>query len=226
MKFSSGHKRKMQDDNIDNNQHQQSADESYSIALAAVKTASLHKDSEPEFLARAREMLVNAKTTIRALRTTKQPKQSQQHPSYRCYPPPTDIPKDEEDARYAVSFDAMTPEGAEQGLLFFKEWGFVVFRDVITAQACAATKAEIHASLEARTPGLNLDDATTHHLLAIKPTRCGLPDEQAVFTPQIVRNRQSPALYTALAAVMELPRAETAMATEPGFDSILMSADR
>ena len=51
---------------------------------------------------------------------------------------------------------------------FFNEWGFVIFRDVLTADECIATEREIWESLEAKTAGLVRDDPSTHGLLSSK----------------------------------------------------------
>jgi hypothetical protein len=51
---------------------------------------------------------------------------------------------------------------------FFNEWGFVIFRDVLTADECIATEKEIWESLEANTAGLVRDDPSTHGLLSPK----------------------------------------------------------
>lgn len=52
--------------------------------------------------------------------------------------------------------------------------------------------------------GLSRRDASTWHL--ISPERYGLPEEQAVFSPQIVANRENSRVLKALDAV--LPRME------------------
>ena len=83
----------------------------------------------------------------------------------------------------ARSFGAGDPAEREAARDFFDEWGFVVFRDVLTPAECAATEAEVWRTLEARTPGLARDDPATYARLPAE--RYGLPEERAVFTPQM-----------------------------------------
>lgn len=101
-----------------------------------------------------------------------------------------EVPREPGDRRYALSFDAGSAAGRAAAAAFYEEWGFVVFREVLSAAACAATEAEIWTQLEARTPGLLRDEPATHDLLPAK--RYGLPDEQAVFTSQVRRARPRP----------------------------------
>ena len=164
------------------------------------------------------------------------------HPAWAFYPLPQEIPRDIDDPRWAHSFAVEERKEAQR---FWEHWGFVVFRDVLTSDACRATEAEIWATLEQRIPGLSRDLPETYQLLPSK--RYGLPDEQAIFTPQIVRNRQSPRLYAALDAVTpQLPHtaaatggaadndnddvsnfnADGSLPTEPGPHSIVVSQDR
>ena len=95
-----------------------------------------------------------------------------------------------------MSFAVEDGEGARR---FWDEWGFVIFHGVLSADECEATVAEIWSTLEADHIGLSRSDASTHDLL---PTdRYGLAKEQAMFTPQLVRNRMSPRLYACLDAI-------------------------
>eukprot|EP01048_Picozoa_sp_COSAG05_P018115 COSAG05_NODE_2590_length_2865_cov_2.359364_1_plen_532_part_00 len=128
-----------------------------------------------------------------------------EHPAWRFYPQPRDLPRDSTDPRWVRNF-AVEPGGERQeAWRFWDEWGFVVFRDILTPCACRATVAEIWDALEERTPGLSRDAADTYQLLPA--ARYGLPDEQAVFTSQVVQNRQSPRLYAAIDTVTpRLPR--------------------
>ena len=81
--------------------------------------------------------------------------------------------------------------------------------------------------LEERTPGLRRTDPATHSSLPSK--RYGLPDDQAIFTRQLVANRQSRRLYAALDCVTpswpgcgpSLPESQA-----PGPNSVLVSHDR
>jgi len=96
-----------------------------------------------------------------------------------------------------VSFDPSTQTAEARS--FFREWGFVVFHRVLSDEECQETVDEIWDSLESEHSGVLRGNAESHRLLPVE--RYGLPEAQAVFTPQIVRNRQSPRLVAALDAV-------------------------
>ena len=83
---------------------------------------------------------------------------------------------------------------------FFSRYGFVVFRDILDKDECAATVAEIWTYLEQHIVGLQRgDSATWDHLPS---ERYGLPEAQAIFTPQVVANRQSSQVYAAFDALL------------------------
>ena len=120
--------------------------------------------------------------------------QSCNNPSWQHYPSPYDIPTDPGNTAWTLSFDPLTEQlGAAQ---FYNEWGFVVFQNVLDNEACDATISEIWDHLEAHHDGLDRSNSTTYHLLPTK--RYGLPDDQAIFSRQIVANRLSPRLHAAL----------------------------
>ena len=240
------------------------ADADYAAALARIKAASravATATSEAEqqgagvaekvALQLAQDELQGARAELNKVKTrlTKARKQGQAQiieglgtraywekqppsPAWQCYPPPRELPRERDDPRWTESFDPIAQRA--EAAAFWNEWGFVVFRDVLSASECDATVAEIWHTLEERTPGLSRGEAASYDLLPA--ARYGLPDEQAVFTPQIVRNRQSPRLYAALdvvtptwppgcdpAAPESLPVTEQ---TEPGPNSIRVSHDR
>ncbi len=119
------------------------------------------------------------------------------NPAWRHYPPPSTLPRDPDDPRWTTSFDPLRQRALARS--FWREHGFVIFRGVLSPEECEATVSEIWDTLEARHPGLSRADPSTYTLLPSK--RYGLPDEQALFTPQVVRNRQSARLYAALTVV-------------------------
>ena len=137
-------------------------------------------------------------------------------------PPPMDADG------FVVSFPpprvrtAVNTEGAEGGadtavhddddaaaMVFFRLYGFVVYRDVLSNDECASTRAEIWNHLERvqfpPTPGasrcLSRHDRTTWDLMDNVATY-GLAPDPAVFTRQLVRNRQNPRVLACLAAVL------------------------
>ena len=151
-------------------------------------------------------------------------------PAWAAYPSPCDLPMNMEDPRWTMSFDPVYQR--TEAREFWDEWGFVVFHDVIGLGDCRKTVDEIWDSLEARHMGLCRRDPSTFHLLPA--SRYGLPDEQAIFTAQIVRNRQSPRIYAALDCITPpWPPGSDYSDTdngsppaEPGPNSIRVSQDR
>ena len=105
--------------------------------------------------------------------------------------------------------DAAAREDDAAALAFFRRYGFVVYRDVLTREECAATRAEIWDYLERvqfpPAPGasraLSRHDVTTWDLMDNKDTY-GLAPEPSVFTAQCVRNRQNPRVIACLAKVL------------------------
>ena len=105
--------------------------------------------------------------------------------------------------------DATAREDDAAALAFFRRYGFVVYRDVLTREECAATRAEIWDYLERvqfpPAPGasraLSRHDVTTWDLMDNKDTY-GLAPEPSVFTRQCVRNRQNPRVVACLAKVL------------------------
>ena len=105
--------------------------------------------------------------------------------------------------------DAAAREDDAAALAFFRRYGFVVYRDVLTREECAATRAEIWDYLERvqfpPAPGasraLSRHDVTTWDLMDNKDTY-GLAPEPSVFTRQCVRNRQNPRVIACLAKVL------------------------
>jgi len=145
-------------------------------------------------------------------------------PSYSHYPTPTEIPRDPTDPRFTISFTLDEVEAAKD---FFNEWGFLVYRDILSPSECDATVSEIWDYLEeAHHPNLSRLDPTTHSQLS---ARYGLPDDQAIFTPQFVKNRQNLNLHRALNSVTplfdeSLPSPTPASEVSP--NSLTLSHDR
>eukprot|EP00929_Paragymnodinium_shiwhaense_P068203 TRINITY_DN34270_c0_g1_i5.p1 TRINITY_DN34270_c0_g1~~TRINITY_DN34270_c0_g1_i5.p1 ORF type:complete len:309 (-),score=83.33 TRINITY_DN34270_c0_g1_i5:628-1554(-) len=131
------------------------------------------------------------------------------------YPLPTELPADDEDPRFVKSFEVEDAEGARA---FLDEYGFVVLRDVISQEACAATREEIWQYLERRLSGFRRDEPCTWEVMSSCATggyydSYGLPPEQSMFTPQLFRNRQDQQMVKAWQTVL-------------GDDDIVVSHDR
>ena len=68
-----------------------------------------------------------------------------------------------------------------------------MFRDVLSADDCKATRGEMWEHLEKMTPGLSRLDKDTWDLW--KSRTYGMPSgKKPMFTPQVVANRQNPHL--------------------------------
>eukprot|EP00037_Helgoeca_nana_P008613 m.76649 g.76649 ORF g.76649 m.76649 type:complete len:446 (-) comp19048_c0_seq1:133-1470(-) len=131
--------------------------------------------------------------------------------AHRCYPPPTEIPRNPLDPEFTVSFSATNAADVGAAQKFFCEYGFVVFREVVDAEQCQNTVHEVFDHLQTVHPDFDRLDPTTHHLLS--STTYGLPAQQAFFTRRCLENRQSPRVLTAMRAVL-------------GVSDILVSHDR
>jgi hypothetical protein len=201
-------------------EQQQDAEQAYIAALAGVRGAAANGGPE---LVTARKALAVAKAKLAKVRRNKPSKGEADNPAWKHYPSPCELPRDTGDPRWVRSFPV---EARQEALQFWQQWGFVVFRGVLTTEECDATISEVWSTLEARWPGLARDDQSTYSLVPSK--RYGLPDEQAIFTSQIVRNRQSPELYKALDAITP-PWPGThihGVPETPGPNSIVVSQDR
>jgi thiol-disulfide isomerase/thioredoxin len=150
-------------------------------------------------------------------------------PAWSHYPPPLDIPENADGT--TQSFSVGDPSGAS----FFHEWGFVVYHDVLSPSDCTATISEIWDQIETTHPTVSRTDIQSYDDLPVQ--RYGLPDEQAIFSPQIVRNRQNRKVYEAIDSVTPrwvghedapaVPPTTTAgVASTATANSLVMSADR
>ena len=114
------------------------------------------------------------------------------------------IPRDTDHEEYIVSFSLDDEEGALQ---FFKSWGFVVFRDVYSAEECAETRASMWGIIESAHVGFSRHDPRTWDEFKAAG-KYGLSSRGPCFDPVLVRNRQHPGLCRALAVVLEAPTAD------------------
>ena len=88
-----------------------------------------------------------------------------------AYPPPNPLPLDADG--FVIAFDppdAENPRGASsaEALAFFREYGCVVWRNVLSEAECAATRDEVWTSLEGWTPGLRRWEHNTYHGRAVQ----------------------------------------------------------
>jgi hypothetical protein len=139
------------------------------------------------------------------------------------YPPASEVALDADG--YAVSFPCPGAPGdpdaeAVDARAFYDRWGFVVFRDAVSAEDCAASRSEVWQALERDTPGVRRDDPATWELLS--SATYGLAPEPAVFTRQLLANRQAPRVVAALAALLRADVAPDA----PRRAGMLVSHDR
>lgn len=71
------------------------------------------------------------------------------HPSY------WQVPRDPDDERYAVSFDAAKPITDGDAARFFEDYGFVVVRNVFTNEECHNTRDAMWGIIENNHKGFN-----------------------------------------------------------------------
>ena len=115
--------------------------------------------------------------------------------------PAKDVPRDPEGF-----VQAFAPDDADGIREFFAEFGFVVVRDVYTAQQCAETIDDIWAKIEDMTRGeAQRGDESTWDRNTWRYT--GIPQEgmiggSSLWTRRIILNRQTPALHRAFATVL------------------------
>ena len=108
-----------------------------------------------------------------------------------------------------------SPSSASDALSFFRRFGFVIFRGVLTPRECELTRAEIWDAIERRHSGgderkdggvrlaaVRRDDPRTYGAMSSKTY--GLAPDPAVFTERCVRNRQSPSALRCLALTLGL----------------------
>lgn len=112
--------------------------------------------------------------------------------------PNLQIPRDENDPRYAASFDAGGGiEEFENAKTFFSDFGFVVFRNVFSDTECNLTRDAMWSIVEKNNEGFSRDDPHTWN--AFKAAgKYGLSMRGPCFDPQLVSNRQNPRLAKCL----------------------------
>src|SRR5665647_814242 len=79
---------------------------------------------------------------------------------------------------------------------FFKENGYVAIRDVLTDEECKATLDEMGSQMKELNPKFDIHDASTHDEMPVI-NNFGLSTKRAVFSKQLLENRQNPKIYRA-----------------------------
>lgn len=115
------------------------------------------------------------------------------------------LPRDPDDYRYVVSFDYDDENGIRE---FFREYGVVVIRDVITPDECENTFNEFLDILEGNS-GFRLADTSTWHLWPAEGIESyGQVQRAPYFSHQVLTNRQNPKLLHACSILLNLPKEE------------------
>lgn len=116
------------------------------------------------------------------------------------FPGYLEIPRDSEDYRYTLSFDAASAEvNWNDVTTFFDEYGFVVLRNVLSENDCENTLDTIWSTLESEVRGFDRTDAATWDQWH---SPFGLPGRTPRFERQLLQNRQSESLYQLYQNVM------------------------
>jgi len=92
-------------------------------------------------------------------------------------------------------------EQETQALVFFRKFGFVVFRDVIDPSSCKKSQEEIWKFLENNNAGFQRSSPESYHNLSSQTY--GLASEPAIFSTQIVRNRSNAKVLKAFRLILE-----------------------
>lgn len=106
---------------------------------------------------------------------------------------------DLESPEFAQSFSLEEPEAL---CAFFKEYGFVVVRDVLSPEQCAATVDDIYGLLESMSEFQRDDRATWSAWPVNSIERYGSPQRDPVFLQSFLKNRQNPNVYKAFSLLL------------------------
>ena len=110
------------------------------------------------------------------------------------------VPRDENDWRYAQSFE---PEGEELAArTFLAEHGYVVFRNVLAPSEARESRREILAYIERVCEGFVADDESTWDAWRSQQYGMPPPDEKAYWQPQLARNRRNPRVAAGFAQLL------------------------
>eukprot|EP01129_Flabellula_baltica_P013993 TRINITY_DN6609_c0_g1_i1.p1 TRINITY_DN6609_c0_g1~~TRINITY_DN6609_c0_g1_i1.p1 ORF type:complete len:347 (-),score=59.44 TRINITY_DN6609_c0_g1_i1:13-1029(-) len=111
------------------------------------------------------------------------------------------VPIDEEG--YTQSFSIQDDNDLMESKDFFDEFGFVVYRDVLTHEACESTLSEIFDIMESSS-GFQRDEiGTWDHWPTDSIERYGNISKPSIFRRQFMLNRMNPNLHKACATILE-----------------------
>lgn len=127
------------------------------------------------------------------------------------YPAPVDIPTDAEGYTVSFSLDSQRQSEWEAAREFYENFGFVVFRDILTSHECKLSQCEVWDYLEKKYPPFDRSKRESFSVLSSETY--GLAPEPAIFTRQMVRNRCNHKLVQVMRCLLR-------------DDRILMSHDR
>lgn len=111
-----------------------------------------------------------------------------------------DVPREDEDWRFARSFLPVGEEDLARAHL--AEYGFAIFRDVISAAETAASRQEILSYAERVSEGFDVNDESTWGHWRSQQFGMPPPDPAAFWQPQLASNRRSPAVAAAFAQLL------------------------
>jgi ectoine hydroxylase-related dioxygenase (phytanoyl-CoA dioxygenase family) len=80
---------------------------------------------------------------------------------------------------------------------FFLENGYVAVRDVLTAEECDKTLAEVNDQMKSMNSNFDINDISTYEHAPIV-NNWGMYTKRPIFTKQFLENRQNPKIYKAL----------------------------
>ncbi len=100
------------------------------------------------------------------------------------------LPCDDDDNRFAKSFDCVDSASTAAAVEFFNEYGFVVLRSVFDASECEKTREAMWNILESSNPEFKHGDQTTWGTMKSKGNY-GLSTRGPCFHPLLVNNRQA-----------------------------------
>eukprot|EP00005_Dracoamoeba_jomungandri_P004365 CAMPEP_0174258398 /NCGR_PEP_ID=MMETSP0439-20130205/7392_1 /TAXON_ID=0 /ORGANISM="Stereomyxa ramosa, Strain Chinc5" /LENGTH=376 /DNA_ID=CAMNT_0015341883 /DNA_START=92 /DNA_END=1222 /DNA_ORIENTATION=- len=102
------------------------------------------------------------------------------------------VPRDEEDGRYVKCFGV---DQKEEIIAFFKEFGFVVARDVLSPQECEDTLSLLFGILEEGSAFRRDDMSTWSSWPKSGMAKHGMPTRKPIFGKAAINNRQNPNVH-------------------------------
>jgi hypothetical protein len=100
--------------------------------------------------------------------------------------------------------DVLDPESGarDEARCRLREYGAVVFRDVVPPEQCRAMRRDMWRHVETVAPGFRRDDPSTWELWTQRGNY-GMPGKKTIFTPPFLALRQSERVAACFAALME-----------------------